>query len=84
MDAVSYTAARADLAKTMDRVCDEHEPILIKRRKAESVVLLSLSDYESLKETLYLLSSRANARRLTEAVQEIEAGQAKRRELVDA
>jgi len=84
LDAISYTAVRANLAKTMDRVCDDHEPVLIKRRKAESVVLLSLSDYESLNETLHLLSSQANAERLMEAVREIESGQAKQRELIDA
>ena len=51
-----------------------HEPILITRRKSESVVLLSLEDYESLMESEYLLSSPANAARLMQSIQEAKSG----------
>ena len=44
MDAISYTAARANLARTMDRVCNDHDPIIITRNSEQAVVMLSLED----------------------------------------
>ena len=55
METVTYTDARKNLAKTIEKVCDDHVPIVITRQKAESVVLISLEDYHSLEETAYLL-----------------------------
>ena len=75
IDAISYTAARENLAATMDKVCSEHAPIVITRNRDQSVVMLSLEDYEALEETAYLLRSPANAKRLLEALQALEAGQ---------
>ena len=83
MDALSYTAVRANLARVLDRVCDEHEPLLITRQKAETTVLLSLSHYESLRETVHLLSTKKNATRLQDAINEIESGLAQARDLVE-
>jgi antitoxin YefM len=74
MDAISYTSARKNLAKTMDQVCDDREPVIITRQGAPSVVMLSLEDYEALQETAYLLRSPENARRLLESAAEIERG----------
>jgi len=74
MNAITYTAARANLARTMDRVCQDHEPIIITRNSDQSVVMLSLDDYSALEETAYLLRSPANARRLLESVAELEQG----------
>ena len=74
MDTITYSDARANLAKTMDRVCDDHVPVIITRKKAGAVVMLSLQDYQGLEETTYLLRSPANARRLLESIEEIEAG----------
>lgn len=62
MDSISYTAARANLARTMDRVCDDHEPVIITRSSEPSVVMISLEDYKALEETAYLLRSPKNAR----------------------
>lgn len=81
MDAITYTAARANLAKTMDRVCNDHEALIITRNGEHSVVMLSLDDYKSLEETAYLLRSPANAKRLLAAVQGLQAGQGKERKL---
>jgi antitoxin YefM len=53
MDAISYTAARANLAGTMSRVCDDHEPVVITRRGEPSVVMLSLEDFKALEEVVY-------------------------------
>ena len=74
MDAISYADARKNLASTMDKVCSEHAPVLITRKRDQSVVMLSLEDYESLEETAYLLRSPANARRLIEAIHALETG----------
>ncbi len=53
MDAISYSAARANLARAMDRVCDDHEPLIITRNGEPSVVMLSLDDYRALEEAAY-------------------------------
>ncbi len=83
MDALSYSTARATLAKTMERVCLDHDPVIITRQGEESVVMISLADYQSLAETAYLLRSPVNARRLLEAVATLEAGRGVERELLD-
>jgi antitoxin YefM len=81
MSTISYTAARENLAETMDRVCDDHQPVVITRQKQRSVVVLSLEDYEALNETAYLLRSPANARRLLAATQQLDARKGKSRKL---
>jgi len=83
MDAITYTAARANLARTMDRVCEDHDPIIITRNSEQAVVMLSLEDYSALAETAYLLRSPANARRLLESVAELEQGGGTARELTE-
>ncbi|UXZ53311.1 type II toxin-antitoxin system prevent-host-death family antitoxin [Halomonas sp. 7T] len=74
MDAISYTAARTHLAKIMEQVCEDHSPVVITRNKAQSVVMISLEDYEALQETAYLLRAPKNARRMLESVVELEQG----------
>ena len=83
MDAISYTAARADLARTMDKVCDDHAPVIITRKRETSVVMISLEDYQAMEETAYLLRSPANARHLLESIAELESGKGTERELVE-
>jgi len=68
MNAITYTAARERLASTMDRVCNDHDPVIITRNRDQAVVMLSLEDYESLQETAYLLRSPANAKRLLDSI----------------
>lgn len=81
MDAISYTAARANLAKTMDQVCEDHVPVIITRSQSQSVVMISLDDYEALQETAYLLRAPNNARRLLESVTQLEQGKGHEKEL---
>ena len=81
MDAISYTTARANLASTMDRVCNDHEPLIITRNGEQSVVMLSLEDYKALEETAYLLRSPVNARRLLAATAQLDSGKGKARKL---
>lgn len=83
MDAISYTAARQNLAKTMDRVCSDHEPIIITRNNEQSVVMISLEDFNALEETAYLLRSPKNAKRLLESIAQLEAGGGTEKELDD-
>jgi antitoxin YefM len=83
MNAVTYSQARTNLAKIMDKVCDEHSPIIITRKNQRSVVMISLEDYQSLEETAYLLRSPKNARRLLESIAELQAGGGMERELLD-
>lgn len=83
MDAISYTAARANLASTMDRVCEDHEPLIITRNGDQSVVMVSLEDYKALEETAYLLRNPANAKRLLAATAQLDAGKGKVRKLAE-
>ena len=83
MLSLSYTQARATLARTMTRVCQDRAPVLITRQNEESVVMMSLSDYESLEETAHLLRSPRNARRLLESIEQLEAGRGSEHALVD-
>src|SRR5690554_3333144 len=83
MDAISYTAARTNLAKTMDQVCEDRSPIIITRSKSQSVVMISLEDYEALQETAYLLRAPKNARRLLESVAELEQSGGQEKDLLE-
>jgi len=83
MDAITYSTARAKLADTMDRVCDDHEPIIITRNGQQAVVMMSLDDFKSLEETAYLLRSPKNARRLLESIAALETGKGVKRRLAE-
>ena len=83
MHAITYSTARAKLADTMDRVCDDHEPIIITRNGQQAVVMMSLDDFKSLEETSYLLRSPKNAKRLLESIAALEAGKGATRSLAE-
>ena len=83
MDAITYTSARANLANTMNRVCENHEPLIITRNSEQSVVVLSLDDYNALEETAYLLRNPTNARRLLESIASLESGKGEEHELIE-
>ncbi len=82
MSAITYTEARANLANTIKRVCQDHNPIIITRKRENSVVMMSLEDYESLTETSYLLRSPKNARRLLNSIKELKKGRGRERSLL--
>ena len=71
MDAITYSAARANLATTMDRVCNDYEALIITGNGERSVVMLSLEDFQALEETAYLLRNPANAKRLLAATEQL-------------
>lgn len=83
MDTLTYSEARSKLANTMDKVCDDHAPIIITRKNSQSVVMMSLDDYQALEETAYLLRSPKNARRLIESIAELKSGGGTSRKLVN-
>jgi antitoxin YefM len=83
MTAITYTAARETLASTMDRVCQDHDPVIITRNRDQAVVMLSLEDYESLQETAYLLRSPANAKRLMDAIEDLNKGKIIQKSIAD-
>ena len=81
MNAVTYTAARENLAATMDRVCNDREPVIITRNRDQAVVMVSLEDYKALDETAYLTRSPKNAKRLLASIRQLEAGKGTVRKL---
>ena len=83
MDAISYSTARANLARTMEKVCNDHAPVIITRKSESPVVMMSLEDFQALEETAYLLRSPENARRLIESIAELQAGKGSEKELAD-
>ena len=83
MNAITYTTVRARLADTMDRVCEDHEPIIITRNGEQAVVMMSLEDYKALEETAYLLRAPRNARRLLDAIAALEDGRGEEKGLIE-
>ena len=81
MKAITYTAARENLATTMDRVCQDRAPVVITRNRDQAVVMLSLDESEALEETAHLLRSPANARRLLTAIHQLESGKGRARRI---
>ena len=68
----------------MEKVCNDHAPIIITRKSECPVVMLSLEDYQAMEETAYLLRSPANAKRLQDAIESLESGKGQERELADS
>lgn len=83
MRTMSYTESRARYAEVLDAVVDDREEIVITRSGREPVVMVSLEDYESLKETAYLLRNPENARSLLGAIDRLEAGRGTPHDLVE-
>jgi len=82
MKTMSYTESRARYAEVLDSVTNDREEIVITRAGHEPVVIVSLEDYESLRETAYLMRSPANARRLLDAMERLEAGRGEAHDLL--
>ena len=65
---ISYSEMRQNLKSGFDKVCQDHEPILVIRKNGENVVVISEEDYRSLQETAYLCQSPHNLERLLQAL----------------
>jgi len=83
MRTMTYSESRAKFAETLNAVVDDREEVIITRAGHEPVVMVSLDDYESLKEAAYLLRSPANARRLLASIDRLEAGGGTERDLAE-
>ena len=83
MNVLTYSDTRANLKDVMDRVVEDHAPVVVTRQKAEAVVMVSLADWNAMEETLHLLSSATNAERLRAAVGELDAGRGTERALIE-
>lgn len=82
MDAISYTELRQNLKTYMDKVYNDHSPLIITRKNNQNLVLLSIDEYNSLMETSYLMSSEANYKYLKESIDQYERGRAAPKELI--
>lgn len=83
MENVSYSAFRSQLAKMLDKVNDDHVPLLVTRQNGKPAVVVSLEDFHAYEETAYLMASPKNAARLSRAVVEAEEGKTTRHDLVE-
>lgn len=82
MDAITYSDLRRNLKAYMDKVYNDHEPLIISRKNSENVVLLSIHEYNSLIETDYLLRNEANATHLIKSIEQHKAGKIQKYELL--
>jgi len=83
MQVISMTEARNNLKAVFDSVYRDHEEVIIHRKGRENVVMISMDEYNSIKETNYLLSSPNNAKHLRESIEQIKAGKIIERELIE-
>ena len=82
MNILTFSEARASLKTVMDNVCKDHTPTVVTRVSGEHVVILSLADFNSIEETMYLLGSANNASRLMESIAQLKSGKAQQRDLI--
>ena len=83
LNALTYTQVRSNFSETMNRVCEDHVPIIITRQNQSPVVMISLEDYLAIEETLHLLKSPKNAARLAKGIVEIEKGMLQKKDLFE-
>ncbi|MEV6794970.1 type II toxin-antitoxin system prevent-host-death family antitoxin [Streptomyces sp. NPDC051320] len=83
MRTITYTESRAKYAETLNAVVDDREEVIVTRAGHDPVVIVALDEYESLKETAYLLRSPANARRLLASIERLERGDGTAQELAE-
>ena len=83
MDAIAYSDVRKNFADIMEKVCEDHGPVIVTRENLKPVVMISLQDYNAIEETMYLLRSPANAAQLRASIAEFDAGNYKVRELIN-
>lgn len=72
MQALFYSQARNNLREIINKVCDDFEEYIITTKDDKTAILISYEEYSSMKETMYLLSSKNNRDRLNDAIDEIE------------
>jgi antitoxin YefM len=83
MDAITDTQAQKNFTAVMNQVCEDHAPVIIIGESQKPVVMMSLEDYNSIEETLYLLRSPKNAQRLYQALEELKQGKYQQHDLIN-
>jgi len=83
MQTLNFSHTRQNLASTLDDVVDNAMPVIVTRQNKESVVIISMKDYRAMEETAYLMQSDANAKRLNRAINQLEDGLGKTKELIE-
>ena len=72
MNTVTFSVFKTNMENTIQSIFETHQPVVVKKNRRSSVVVMPLEDYRALTETKYLLSSPANAARLVRGIEEIE------------
>lgn len=83
MIAANFTEFRTKLKKFLDTVEENNETLIIKRGTGKGTVMISLDEYNSLMETVHLLSSKANADRLYESIKQMKDGKGIQHDLIE-
>ena len=83
MKAITSSEFRANMASVLDKVAEDHEPVIVRRPGGKTCVVISLEDYDQMDETAYLMASPANRRELLDSIAELNAGKAVVRELIE-
>ena len=83
MDAINFSELRKKLKSYLDKVYNDHEPLIITRKNNENVVLMSIHDYNSLLKTNYLLSTPANAKHLLDSLKNARKGKIKKKNIIE-
>ncbi len=83
MDTISYSAFRKQLAHVLDKVNDDHKPLLITRQNAKPAVVMRLEDFQAYEATAYLMASPENAKRLNQAINEVTHNNLQQHKLID-
>ena len=82
MQVVNYTEFRNNLAENLNMVNEDNEIVIVSRSKGKNVVVMSLEEYNAIQETLHLVSSRINQKRLDEAIEEMRSGKSTKHKLI--
>lgn len=83
MEVVNYTEFRRNLARNLDMVSDDAETVIVSRTKGKNVVVMGLAEYNSIVETLHLMKTEANRKRLQDAIDEMNSGQRQSHKLIE-
>ena len=83
MEVLNYTEFRSNLSESLNKVTNDSEIIIVSRGKGKNVVVMSLDEYNAFKETIYLTSTKANSKRLDEAIDEMNSGKFKKGKLLE-
>jgi antitoxin YefM len=83
MNTINYSLLRNNLASVLDKVNEDHMPMIVTRQNGKAAVILSLEDFKSYEETFYLMASPKNAQRLQEAIIEVEGGKTVAHDLIE-